>query len=207
MKTSGLNLETALTHLQKDPVMKGLIEKYDQPEFTQSNDVFSDLVEAIIGQQLSGKAAATIVARFKDLISSEGLDFLPADVFKLPDRKIRACGVSFAKCKYIKNLCQAIVTNQLNMAKLAELSESEVIEALTQVKGIGPWTAEMILIFSLNRSDVFSTSDLGLRTAVSKLYYVNRNDIKTIEAISLKWRPYRSIACRYLWNSLKEEKR
>lgn len=198
MKTS--NHKKALLHLKKDLKLKKIIEMYDLPKWEKESDLFADIVESIINQQLSGKAAATIFGRFKKLFKNKFPK--PQQILKIPDEKIRACGVSFPKIKYIKGLCQAIVNRELDLKNLSNLQDEEVIIELTKLKGIGRWTAEMILIFSLQRSDVFSTGDLGLRTAVSKLYKIDREDRIKIEKLSKKWSPHRSLACWYLWRSL-----
>ncbi len=199
----------ALAHLKKDPILRKIIKEYEIEELNGETDVFQDLIESIINQQLSGKAAATIFGRFKNLFThsaSSGQETktfpAPQRILKVPDEKIRKCGISFSKIKYIKGLCQSIIKKELNVKKLTELSDEEVIVELTKIKGIGKWTAEMILIFSLKRLDVFSAGDLGLRTAISKLYNIDRENRKEIEKISLKWSPYRSLAARLLWRSL-----
>lgn len=194
--------EKTVKHLSKDKKLEGLIKKQGKIDFKEEKrDLFYDLIDTIISQQLSGKAATTIFDRFKKLFKSKKFP-LPKDVLKIPDEKIRACGISFAKIKYIKVLCQDIIDKKLILDKLPLLSDEDVIKELVKVKGIGKWSAEMILMFSLKRMDVFSVGDLGLRTAVSKLYNVDREDLKGIEKISLKWSPYRTIASRYLWKSL-----
>lgn len=189
-----------LAHLKKDPVMRRLIEAHEAPHFNSDSNLFSDLIEAIINQQLSSKAGETIFNRFKDLFN--GSFPKPEEILVIADAKIRECGISFTKIGYIKGICKAIQERTLDLENLHVLSDEDVIEELTKLKGIGRWTAEMILMFSLKRTDVFSLGDLGLRTAVAKLYNVDRDDHKVIEAIALQWRPYRSIACRYLWKSL-----
>lgn len=181
--------------------MKKLIGKYEFPKRSDSSGVFSDLIEAIINQQLSSKAGETIFNRFKGLFKKESFP-TPVDIASMPDEIIRTCGISFTKITYIKGICKAIQERTLDLENLHVLSDEDVIEELTKLKGIGRWTAEMILMFSLKRMDIFSMGDLGLRTAVAKLYKVDRDDHKVIEAIALQWRPYRSIACRYLWKSL-----
>ncbi len=194
----------ALLHLKKDPIFKKLIQNYDLPAFSQrtkTDDLFAALVRAIVNQQLSGKAADTILQRFKNLYKPKSFP-TPLQVIKTSDEKLRACGLSYSKIKYIKGLALAVHEKTLDLQSLVDLSDEEVIFELTKLKGIGKWTAEMILIFSLNRPDVFSLGDLGICTAVSRLYNVDRKNIKKIEKISLKWSPYRSIACWYLWRSL-----
>ena len=184
----------------KDPIIKKLIEKYGELDWKESSDLFEDLVDTIISQQLSGKASATIFDRFKKLFTNK---FPTAEeILKMPDEKLRGAGLSRAKVKYVKSLAEEIRSGELVLSKLGKMSEEEVIFHLTKVKGIGRWTAEMILIFSLRRPDVFSLGDLGLRKAVSNLYKVPIDDLRGIEEISLKWSPYRSTASRYLWKSL-----
>lgn len=194
--------KSAEEHLKKDPIMRGLIEKLPIPKWSNKNeDLFQAIIENIIGQQLSSGPADIITQRFIDLFGSETFP-TALEIIAMPGEKIRACGTSWAKVAYIKNFCQFVVTGKLDLKKIKFKSNEKVIEELTQVKGIGRWTAEMILIFRLQRPDVFSLGDLGLRTAVSKLYNVDREDLKKIEEISLTWKPYRSIASRYLWKSI-----
>ena len=195
-----LSYKKALFHLKKDLKLRKIIEKYDLPNWQEKTDLFEDIVESIINQQLSGKAAATIFGRFKKLFKNKFPT--PQQVLKVSDEKIRRCGISYPKIKYIKGLCSAIVKKELDLENLSNLKDEEVIIELTKIKGIGRWTAEMILIFSLKRSDVFSTGDLGLRTAVSKLFNVDREDKIRIEKISKKWSPHRSLASWFLWRSL-----
>ncbi len=199
MKTS--DHKKALLYLSKDRKLKVIIEKYNLPDWNEDTDLFADIVESIINQQLSGKAAATIFGRFKNLFKTKTFP-KPQDVLKVPDEKMRACGISYSKIKYIKGLCLAIIDKSLDVKKIPDLSDEEVIIELTKIKGIGRWTAEMILIFSLKRPDVFSTGDLGLRTAVSRLYKLDREDRVRIEKLAKKWSPHRSLASWYLWRSL-----
>lgn len=207
MPLSKLDNKKALLHLKKDKILKKIIEEYDIHYLQSETNLFESLVETIISQQLSGKAAETIYNRFKVLFthstsSGQANKLTPQNILKIKDEKIRECGISYPKIKYIKGLCKAIVDGSFAPDKVQNLSDEEVIAELTKLKGIGRWTAEMILIFSLKRPDVFSVGDLGLRTAVSKLYNINRENIKEIGKLSLKWAPYRSFAARYLWRSL-----
>ncbi len=192
--------EKAVHHLRADPAMKKLILKYPAPTWEKKDNLFRSLAYEILGQQLSGKVAKVIYNRFLDLFG--GKMPKPEEVLKTSDEKIRSCGCSWAKVKYLKYLAQSIENRSLDLRNLRNLSDEEVHKQLTTVKGIGPWTAEMFLIFTLHRSDVFSVGDLGLRTAVSRLYKVRRNNIKKIEKICQTWKPYRSFASRYLWASL-----
>lgn len=183
----------ALAHLKKDPVMAKLIAKFGPLEVKSSGiDPFTDLVDAIISQQLSVKAAATIFGRFKALLTKYPFD--PEEIIALDKEKIRACGVSYAKISYSKNIAEAVVSGVLDFQKFPSLLDQEIMSELVKIKGIGPWTAEMFLIFTLGREDVFSQGDLGLKNALKKLY-PQGVDPDT-------WTPYRSYACRYLWKSL-----
>lgn len=185
-----------------DPVIKKLIKKHGELSWRKDGevDLFEDLVDSIVSQQLSTKAAATIFGRFKNLFGNKFPT--PKQILKTEDQKLRDVGLSWAKVKYVKSLADFIDREELVLENIKNLSDEEVINELTKVKGIGLWTAEMILIFSLKRPDVFSLGDLGLRKAISKLYGVDVNDLKKIEEISLKWKPNRTIASRYLWKSL-----
>lgn len=198
-----LMLNKAIAHLNKDKILRRVISKHSFEIVHREIDLFSDIVETIIGQQLSNKAADTIIRRVKTLFSTS--NFEPEVILKIPDQKFRDSGTSWAKAKYIKNFSQAVVDKTVDLQTISSMSDEEVISMLVKVKGIGRWTAEMILIFSLKRPDVFSLGDLGLCTAVAKHYGVSRDDKKAIEEISQNWSPYRSLACRYLWKSLDNE--
>ena len=188
--------------LKKDPIFKNLIEKYGVLETTDEvRDVFTHLVGQIIGQQLSGKAADTIEGRFRKLLKTED-PYSPNEILQLDNEKVRAAGLSYSKIKYIKGLAKAVVDQGLDLTIIGKLSDEEVIVNLTKIKGIGRWTAEMTLMFTLRRPDIFSLGDNGLVSAISKLYGVDKKDLKTIEKISEKWKPYRTYASRYLWKSL-----
>ncbi|MDQ3099463.1 MAG: DNA-3-methyladenine glycosylase 2 family protein [bacterium] len=194
-------IQCAKLQLSNDPILKKVIETTDTPIWTTDNNLLFDLLDAIISQQLSVKAAATILIRFQNLFNTKPCPS-PEEILSKPDLELRGAGLSNAKVRYVKALSQAIVDNSLNLSTLGSFSDEEIISELTKVNGIGRWTAEMILIFSFQREDIFSLGDLGLRSAVSKWYRVEREDYKAIEQITQKWSPYRSIASRYLWQSL-----
>ncbi|MBI2028273.1 MAG: DNA-3-methyladenine glycosylase 2 family protein [Candidatus Levybacteria bacterium] len=185
--------------------MKKLVRNIQLTELDPSDDLFLDIVETIINQQLSDKAASTIFGRFKKLFKSHR-HITHKNALNLSDELIRQAGISYSKISYIKNTARAFINNEISIEKLTPLSDEKVISELTKIKGIGRWTAEMIMMFSLKRPDIFSVSDLGLCTAVSSLYDIDRKDKKKIEEISMAWIPYRSIACRYLWRSLEKKK-
>lgn len=177
------------------------IKLSDWPE-PNYNDLFFDLVETILGQQLSGKAANTIIGRFKKLFG--GKFPTPKKLLKMPDDKIRNCGTSWAKIKYIKNIATAVIDGSLPLEKLPLLSDDEIRKELIKIKGIGNWTVEMTLMFSLRRPDIFSPGDVGLQNAITNLYKIKKGDIKKIMRLSEKWRPYRTLASLYLWKSLEK---
>ncbi len=194
----------ALAHLSSDPVMKKLIETHGELKWKEEDvDLFAHIIESIISQQLSVKASDTIYKRFIALLPKNKLT--PENILRVSDEAIRGAGISFAKIAYIKGVAQAVIDKQIFLEKLHELPDEEVLIQLIKLKGIGTWTAEMLLMFSLKRPDVFSMGDVGLRNAIAKLYNVERDDLKKIEKIANKWKPYRTTAARYLWRSLDNE--
>lgn len=191
-----------IKHFKKaDPILYEFIALIEPiAPFSQKNSdlYFEELCDSIVSQQLSGKAAATIFNRFKELFPKEKVT--PKAVLKLSDEKLRSVGLSGAKTKYIKDLAQKVESGELDLSKLTSLSDDEIIEELIKVKGIGRWTVEMFLIFTLGREDVFSIGDLGLRNGLKKVYGEKTAD--EIEEIIKKWAPFRSYASRILWRVL-----
>jgi DNA-3-methyladenine glycosylase II len=163
-------------------------------------DHFSALCREIIGQQLSSKVARVIFERFKNIFPSKRIT--PKNILKLENQTLRSTGMSHAKVNSLKDLSQKIENGEIILEEIEQKDNETIISELTRVKGIGPWTAEMFLIFALNREDVFSFGDLGLKNAIKKIY--NLQDIPNleIEKIISKWSPYKSYACRILWRSL-----
>jgi DNA-3-methyladenine glycosylase II len=197
-----------IKHLQSaDPILAEVISQITLPiSKKRKPSRFKTLVEAIVSQQLSVKASDTIFKRFVDLFNAKGgkRKFpTPAEVLKISDVKLRSVGLSGGKVKYIKDLAKKVHQKEVLLHRLHAMSDEEVIEHLVQVKGIGRWTGEMFLMSSLDRPDIFSHGDLGLRNAIQKLYgFKKAPTTKQIEKIIQKWSPYRSIASRYLWKSL-----
>ena len=190
------------THFQQqDPLLWAVLEQIKEPQdLRRSDDLFSDLCDAIISQQLSNKVAAVLVERCKKLF---GGTFVPERILSLPEEEIRAQGISFAKIRSLKDLSARIVRGDLSLEALCELPNEEIISRLVEVKGIGPWTAEMFLMFSLGCEDVFSAGDGGLKRAIKQLYNFEREPTRDeMLALSQKWIPFRTYACRILWNSL-----
>ncbi len=186
----------------KDPVLKKLYKKYGPHKFeNRSKFLYEELVKSIIGQQLSGKAADTIFKRFLEVFNNKFPSY--DQLLKIDTEKLRSAGMSYSKASYIKNIANAFKEKQISISKLEKLNDEDVKEELTKIKGIGNWTAEMILIFTLKREDVFSLGDAGLRRAIKNLYNIEKD--KDILTLSEKWEPKRSFACWYLWRSLEND--
>lgn len=201
-KSTKLLFEEAEKHLAKaDPVMKCLISERGHCTLKPHKDTFYVLCDAIISQQLSVKASATIVKRFCALFPKDTPT--PELVLKVDNEDIRAVGCSNAKVRYVKDLAEKFLDGTLKPKQFSRMEDGDLITALVQVKGIGRWTAEMYLIFSLNRPNVMAVDDLGLRKAMMVLYKLPEMPKPAqMLAIAEKWQPYRSIASWYLWRSL-----
>lgn len=206
-KQANLSLDAALSHLSaSDPVMARLVQGRGPLQLTPTTEYFFTLVDAIASQQLSSKAAATIVSRIRALLP-EGKPPAPDAVLALPDESLREAGLSWKKVSYVKDLAQRVHSGELDLSRIAQMDDEEIIKALVAVKGIGRWTAEMFLIFSLARPDVLAVDDYGIQVAMKRLY--NLDDLPTpryaharMREIAEPWRPYRSYASLYLWRSL-----
>jgi DNA-3-methyladenine glycosylase II len=187
---------------RQDPVIAALMREHGACGLAaaQHVDPFRALLHAIIGQQLSTKAAATIVRRFLGLVNGRPT---PKAVASLTDAEMRAVGVSGQKIGYMRDLCARVADGSLDLHALHGLTDAQVIETLTQVKGIGRWTAEMFLMFRLQRPDVLPVGDLGIVKAVQRAYKLRKAPTADrLTRIGESWRPYRSVACWYLWASL-----
>ena len=191
---------------RRDPVIGRLIRTHGPCGLAeaQHDDPFRALTRAIVGQQLSTRAAATIYARFVALCSGErGGRLTPQAVMRVSDAQLRAVGLSGQKLGYIRDLSARVLDGSLDLRSLDALDDDAVIAALTAVKGIGRWTAEMFLIFRLQRPDVLPLGDLGILKAVQRAYGLrSMPSPRRLTRIGESWRPYRSIACWYLWASL-----
>lgn len=195
------NFSAAEKHLRRvDPVLAKLIREHGRCSIKPDRRYFQSLVEAILSQQLSIKAAATIFARFQELLAGK---ILPENILQLRDEQFRGVGISRQKTSYLRDLSSRWQASFINPRRFAHMSDEEIIAALTQVKGIGRWTAEMFLIFSLSRLDVLPVGDLGFRNALKQAYRLRKlPEAKRIATLAEKWKPYRSIATWYLWASL-----
>ena len=220
-------MRKAILHLKKsDPIMRAIIERIGPFKMQYGEPTFHSLAEAIIYQQLNGKAALTIFKRFAALA---GEPLTPEGILKVTPEQMRSVGLSKQKSSYLLDMAERADGGSLDFLRLSEMSEEAVIEHLTQVKGVGVWTAHMFLMFSLRRPDILPTGDFGIRMAMYKNYLQRRTSrnragpvsagknpknskpkkIKIIlptpaqmEKIAKRWQPYRSIACWYLWQSM-----
>lgn len=194
-------MRKAVNHLKKsDPILRALIDKVGPCRMEFGEPTFHSVAEAIIYQQLNGKAAVTIFKRFTD---AAGSPVTPEGILKLTDTQLRAVGLSKQKSSYVRDLAEKAKSGLLDFSRLHEQSDDEVIEHLTQVKGVGVWTAHMFLMFTLRRPDVLPTGDYGIQAAMKKHYRKRKlPKPKDMEKIAKAWAPYRSIACWYLWRSL-----
>lgn len=191
-----------ILHLSKDKKLKKVIDT--QPPFIleKRNKVYLRLCSSILSQQLSTTVAKVLYARFLALYNNK--EPTAKQILETPAETFRSIGFSNAKASYVHNVCRFFIENKITDAQLHQMTNEEVIVLLTQIKGVGKWTVEMILMFTLGREDVFALDDLGLKQGVIKLYNLKETDkkmlLKKIEKISSKWSPYRTYASRYLWN-------
>ena len=195
-------MQQALDHLKaSDPVLGRLIDQTGPYSIELLEPDYEALVKAIVLQQLSGKVAEVI---FKRLLAAAGNGRLtPEALLRLRPAKMRALGLSKAKTLYIRELARQLVSGKLDLAALTEVSDQEVHSRLTALKGIGPWTVHMFLIFALGRPDVMPSGDLGIRVAVRNAYgLAEMPEPGEVDAMALRWQPYRTVASWYLWRSL-----
>jgi len=194
-------MRKAVNHLKKsDPILRAIIEQVGPCRMEFGPAEFCSLAEAIVYQQLNGKAAVTI---FRRLAALAGEPLTPQGVLKLTDAQLRSVGLSKQKSSYLKDLSAKTAEGILDFARLGDLPDEEVIQHLTQVKGIGVWTAHMFLMFSLRRPNVLPTGDYGIQMAMKKHYKKRKlPKPKDMEKIARAWDPYRSVACWYMWRSL-----
>ena len=190
-------------HLAKDPVLKKLIADCPPPAFRKPHGLFPDLIRSIVGQQLSGKAAETIHNRFLDLFSDKKPK--AKNILSMSTEQLRSVGLSRQKASYIQNVSEFFLKERIENSDLEDMEDEAIIEYLTQIKGVGRWTVEMILMFSLMRTDVLPLDDLGIRNGMIAQYDIEETGRalkKKMMEIAEPWRPYRSYACWYMWRSL-----
>lgn len=209
-------MRQAITHLKKcDPVLASIIQRVGPFRLDRRPATYEAMVRAIVFQQLAGAAARTIYQRLQSACeqavggqNSErslygGFGITPESVLALTEEQMRACGLSRQKLSYIRDLAAKTISREVDFAGLPQMSDEEVIEHLTRVKGVGVWSAQMFLIFALGRPDVMPTGDLGVNMAIVKAYGKRKiPKPKQILKLAEKWKPYRSFACWYLWRSV-----
>lgn len=193
-------MRAALKHLKKDPVLAGILKQAGPFAMQYRDPTFDTLVRSIVGQQLSGRVASVIFGR---LLAAVGAELTPAGIMKLRIERMRKLGLSAQKTLYIRELAKHTRKGTVVFEALPGLPDADVILHLTQVKGIGVWTAQMFLMFALRREDVLPVADLGIRTAMKKAWDLpDLPKPPEMEQIAAAWQPYRSIASWYLWRYL-----
>jgi DNA-3-methyladenine glycosylase II len=198
-------MKKAVDHLKKsDAILASIIARVGACQITYREPTFEMLARAIVFQQLSGKAARTIYGRLEE---AAGGKLTPEAIQNLSVGEMRRCGLSRQKLGYIRDLAEHALSGKVDFARLPEMSDEEVIAALTDIKGVGVWTAHMFLIFSLRRPNVLPTGDLGIRTAIQRAWRKRKPPTpKQVEQIAKDWHPYCSYAAWYLWRSLELHK-
>lgn len=196
----GYSVDKAYPILKKDPVMKAIIRATGPIEVKGRKDVYGSLIRSITSQQLSVKAANTIYQRFLDLFPKRNP--LPELVLATDIQEMRSSGLSQAKSQYLKNIARFSLEEGLGYQKLNRMDDEELIAYLTRIKGVGHWTAEMVLMFTMNRPDLLPVDDLGIRQSM-KHHYRLKGEGRLLTGRMLKtaevWRPYRTLACLHLW--------
>jgi DNA-3-methyladenine glycosylase II len=202
IKLTPANIESARRHLRAaDPVMKSMIDTVGPYTLRFERDRFGLLIRSIVSQQISTIAARAIRTRLLQLAGPDGLT--AANLSRFTTEELRAVGLSSQKASYVADLANRVNDGTVDLRRIGRLPDARVVEMLTQVKGIGRWTAQMFLIFSLGRPDVFPHDDLGVRTAIRDRYGLeNLPDKETSHAIAAAWRPYASVASWYCWRTL-----
>jgi DNA-3-methyladenine glycosylase II len=190
-----------ITHLTKDKKLKKVIDAQEPHTLTKLKKIYLHLCSSIMSQQLSTKVAAIIYKRFLALYGKK--EPTAQQIFDTPFETLRAIGMSNAKTNYVQNVCRFFIEENITDAQLYNMKDDDIIAKLTQIKGVGKWTVEMILMFSLQHEDVLPVDDLGIQQAMTKLYKLKFETKKELyEQIykkAVKWRPYRTYACVHLW--------
>lgn len=191
-----------LNHLSKDKKLAKLLTGQEPFKLKFHKNICLRLCASIMSQQLSTKVAKVIYHRFLDLYGGE--EPTPEQIASTPFDKIRAIGLSNAKTQYVLNVAQFAIDHKLDDQKLKKMTDEKTIELLTQIKGVGKWTVEMLLMFTLGREDLFAVDDYGIQVAMKNLYKLDNSNKKDFKEkmlkISKKWSPYRTYACMHLWS-------
>ena len=197
-----------LALLNNDEKLKTIIDLQTPYVLITRKNIYLHLCSSIMSQQLSVKVAAVIYERFLSLYKNKKPSL--TQIIDTPFDTLRSVGLSNAKTQYVKNVCVFFLTEKITDAKLQKMSNESLIKYLSQIKGVGQWTVEMILMFTLGREDVFAVDDLGIQQSITKLYQLDASDKKALKIkmmeLSANWSPYRTYACRYLWGWKDEPK-
>jgi DNA-3-methyladenine glycosylase II len=191
-----------MTWHKRDPIMTRLVKTLPQPESKRREDLYLALLDSVVGQQLSTKVADVIFARFIRLFPDSYPD--AKKLLRMKDEKLRAIGLSMAKIRYVKNIAEHHLKEPITFKRMDKMTDEEIILELTSIKGVGPWTVQMMLMFPMDRPDVFSVGDLIIRQMMVEHYDVKEKGaalLKKLHLIAEGWKPNRTLACRYLWNS------
>lgn len=185
---------------QNDPIMAGLVKDLPAPVSRKSDDLYLSLLDSVMGQQLSTKAADAIFARFVKLFDN---DYPQADqILSMEDAVLRSAGLSGAKVRYVKNIAAFHQSKPITVQRLNAMLDVDILADLTQIKGVGAWTVQMLLMFAMDRPDVFSIGDLVIRQTMVNLYHLTgtqAEQMRAMENIAVKWAPHRTLGCKYLW--------
>lgn len=190
----------AIETLRKDPVLLPLIERYEVPKLIEKQFIYKDLIKSIISQQLSLKAAESIHSRFLKLLGEDTAN--PEKLLELAHDQLRAAGLSNSKATYVKNVAAYFIEHNLLTKNWKNITDDDILQTLTNIKGVGIWTAQMVMMFTLGRPDVFSYGDLSIQQKMKQLYVIDgegKELHREMQRISLNWKPFRSYACMYLW--------
>lgn len=195
--------QDALRHLSADAVLAGIIARYPKVRLRLRKDSFTTLARAIAGQQISVKAADTIWGRVVAAARGKNAKIDPARILRLEIAELRQCGLSERKAVYLQNLAEHFISRKISASRLKAMADHEAKQALVEIHGIGPWTADMYLMFNLWRPDILPLGDVGLIRAIQINYFKGRKvSLQSIERVAAPWSPYATVATWYLWRSL-----
>ncbi len=197
-----------IKHLRKDARLKEILKNQSPFVLQEQARLIDYLIDSIVGQQLSTKAAAVIVGRFRNMLPKKGS---LQDILALEVEALRAAGLSYQKASYVHAAADFFLQQKITDAKLRKMSDATILETLTQIKGVGKWTVQMMLIFGMGREDVFAPDDLGIRQAMQDVYDLDhlqgKQLVAEMELIAKHWQPYRSYACLHLWKHKDDSKK
>jgi DNA-3-methyladenine glycosylase II len=196
-----MNSQAAIAHLQQEATIQPLLANIEMPDFTPSGRIYYDLLESIVSQQLSVKVADVIFKRFLSLFPDNYPH--PDHVVAIEFDRLRSVGLSGQKAGYLQNVAQFAIENDLEKMDWASMSDEEIISFLTTIKGVGKWTVQMLLMFTLARPDIFPVDDLGIQQGMQRLFKIEEQNPRLLKTRMIElaepWRPWRTVACRYLW--------